>query len=60
MAKSVQHQQASARRALQQALLDQIGLDDVLDGVARLGQGGRDGLDADRPAAEALSAITER
>ena len=44
-------EQAPARRALQEALLDQIRLDDLLDRVARLGQRRRDGLDADRPAA---------
>ena len=53
MAEGVRGQQAAARRALHEALLDQIGLDDVLDRVARLGQRGRDRLDADRPAAEA-------
>ena len=36
----------SARSALHEALLDEIGLDDVLDGVARLGEGRGDGLDA--------------
>ena len=45
-------EQAPARGALQEALLDQIGLDDVLDGVARLRQRRRDGLDAHRAAAE--------
>ena len=34
-----------------EALLQQIGLDDLLDGVARLRQRRRDGLDADRSAA---------
>ena len=33
-----------------EALLQQIRLDDLLDGVARLRQPRRDGLDADRPA----------
>src|SRR5689334_22915276 len=54
MAKSVRRQKPSARRALQETLLDQVRLDDVLDGVARLGERGRDRLDAHRPAAEAL------
>jgi hypothetical protein len=51
-----QHQSfvAPARRALDEALLDQIGLDDLLDRVARLGQRGRDRLDADRAAAVIL------
>ena len=47
-------QQPPARRALQEAFLDQERLDDVLDGVARLRQRGGHGIDADRPAAEAL------
>jgi hypothetical protein len=51
-------QHAAARRALDEALLDQIGLDDVLERVARLRRG-RDGLDADRPAAE-IAAIMVR
>src|SRR3546814_20234623 len=45
-------QQAAARGALQEALLDQVGLDDVFQRVARLGQGGGAGLDADRTALE--------
>jgi hypothetical protein len=40
-----------ARRALDQALLEEVGLDRLLDGVALLGEGRRDRLDADRPAA---------
>ena len=52
MAEGVAGQQAAARRALQEALLQQEGLDDVLDRVARLGERRRDGLDADRAAAE--------
>ena len=44
-------EQTPARRALHEALLDQIRLDDLLDRVARLGQRRRDGVDADRPAA---------
>ena len=46
-------QHAAARRALDEALLDQIGLDDVLDARrAARDSAGRDRLDADRPAAE--------
>jgi hypothetical protein len=45
-------EQAAARRALDEALLDEKRLDDFLDGVARLGKRRRDGLDAHRPAAE--------
>ena len=52
MLPGIRRKHAAARRALDEALLDQIGLDDVLDGVARLGQAGGDRLDADRPAAE--------
>src|SRR5579883_3239284 len=44
-------EQAPARRALDQALLDQERLDDLLDRVARFRQRRRDGLDPDRPAA---------
>ena len=43
-------QHAAARRALDEALLDQIGLDDLLDRVARLAQRRGDGFDAHRPA----------
>ena len=43
-------QHAAARRALDEALLDQIGLDDLLERVARLAEGGGDGFDADRAA----------
>ena len=50
----MRRQQPPARRALQKALLDQIGLDDLLDRVARLGQRRGDRLDADRPAAVIL------
>ena len=45
-------EQPSARRALHEALLDKIGLDDILDRVARLRQRRRDRLDPDRPAGE--------
>ena len=45
-------QQPPARRAVEEAQLQQIGLDDVLDGVARFGQRGGDGVDAHRAAAE--------
>ena len=44
----------AARRALHEALLDQIGLDDLLDGVARLAQRRGKGLDADRTAGVAF------
>src|SRR6185437_13534873 len=46
--------EAAARRALEQALLDQEWLDDLLDGVARLGQRRRQRLDADRAAGVVL------
>ena len=51
MAEGVRGQEPAARRALDEALLDQERLDDLLDGVARLRQTRRDGLDPDRPAA---------
>src|SRR5436305_13113373 len=51
MAEGLWRQQPTARRALEQAALDQVRLDDVLDGVARLRQRRRQRLDADRPAA---------
>src|SRR4051794_32801346 len=52
VAEGVRGQHAPARGALHEALLDQEWFDDVLDGVARLGERSRDGLDADRAAAE--------
>src|SRR5665213_1156113 len=51
MAEGVRRQQPAARGALQIAALDQIRLDDVLDGIAWLRQGRRHGFDADRAAA---------
>src|ERR1700722_15262316 len=51
MADRVAGQEPPARGALDEALLDQERLDDLLDGVARLRQGRRDGLDPDRAAA---------
>src|SRR2546423_9475563 len=51
MAEGVAGDQPAARRALQEAALDQVGLDDVFDGVARLRQRGRERLDPDRTAA---------
>src|SRR5580693_365338 len=51
MAERMAGQEASARSALEEALLDQERLDDLLDGVARLRQRRGDGLDADRAAA---------
>ena len=47
-------QHAPARRALDQALLDEIGLDHVLDHVARFRERRGQRLDADRPAAVVL------
>src|SRR5215469_5800527 len=51
VAEGVRGQQPPARRALDEAALDQEWLDDLLDGVARLRQSSRDGLDPDRAAA---------
>src|SRR5271168_2151971 len=48
---AVHGDEPSTRRALQEAALDEIGLDDVLDGVARLRQSGGQRLDADRTTA---------
>ena len=52
MTKGVRRQDSSARRPLHKAELDEIGLDDVLDRVARLRERGGDGLNPNRPAAE--------
>src|SRR5450631_3406147 len=52
MAERMRRQYAAARRALHKTLLDQEGFDNVLDGVARLGQRGGDRLDAGGAAAE--------
>src|SRR5277367_3789478 len=52
MAEGVRGQESPTRRALHKAKLDEIGLDDVLDRVAGLGERGGDGLDPDRTAAE--------
>ncbi len=52
MSKGRASQQAPARRALHEALLHQIRLDDLLDRVSRLAEGGGDGLRPDRSAAE--------
>ena len=54
MREGLWREQPAARRALHEALLDQVGLDDVLDRVARLRQRRRDRLDADRAAGEIL------
>jgi len=45
---------APARGAHHEALLDQVGLDDVLDGTALLADRGGQALDADGSAVEAL------
>src|SRR5580693_8991164 len=52
MTEGVRRQKTPARRALHEAKLDEIGLDDVLDRVAGLGERGGDGLDSDRAATE--------
>src|SRR5579863_1733788 len=53
MLEGVAGQRPSPRRALNEALLDQIGLDDFFDRVARLRKRSGDGLDADRAARKA-------
>src|SRR5437588_5113024 len=52
MLERMRRQQAAARRAADEALLDEERLDDFLDRIARLRQRGGDGLDADGTAAE--------
>src|SRR4029077_7318844 len=52
MTEGVGCQKPAAWRALHKAKLDEIGLDDVLDRIARLGERGGDGLDSDWTAAE--------
>src|SRR5277367_5044236 len=52
MCESSPRHNAAARRALHEALLQKIGLDDLLDRIARFAQGGGDRLDADWAAAE--------
>src|SRR5438309_105305 len=59
MAEGVRREQASARGALDETFLDQKRLDDLLDGVARLRQRRRDGLDPDRPAAIVLRDVDQ-
>src|SRR5215216_2325993 len=51
VAEGVRREQAAAGSALHEPALDQERLDDVLDGIARLGKSRRDGLDPDRTAA---------
>ena len=60
MAEAAIGQHAAARRALQQALLHQIRLDDFLDHVALLAQRRRQRLDADRAAGDSCSAMQPR
>src|SRR5438067_11917689 len=45
---------ASARRAVEEAYLDEVRLDNLLYALALLADRGRDGADADRPAVELL------
>src|SRR5580704_19045109 len=52
MAEGVRRQEPPARRALHKAELDEIGLDDVLDRIAGLGERCSNGLDSDRTTAE--------
>ena len=59
VAEGLRGQQSSARRALDETFLDQERLDDLLDGVARLGQRRGDGFDSDRAAAVVLRNIDE-
>src|SRR5690606_7627203 len=50
MLESEARQHAPARRTLNEALLQQVRLDDLLDGIARLAERGSDGLDPYRTA----------
>src|SRR5215470_13281647 len=50
IAETLAGEHAAARRALQQALLDEVGLDHLLDDVALLGERGGQRLHADRAA----------
>jgi len=50
MLEARRRQHAAPRRALDQPLLQQIGLDHLFQGVAAFRQGGGQGVDADRPA----------
>src|SRR3712207_4552544 len=52
MGEALRREETSARRALEESLLDQVRLDNVLNGVARFRQRGGDRLDPDRPAPE--------
>ena len=47
-------QDPAARGPLDQALLEQVGLEDVLDRVGLLADGDREGREPDRPAGELL------
>ena len=55
----LKRQHAPPRRAADEALLQQIGLDDLLQRIARLRQRRRDGLDADRSAVVVLGDAVE-
>src|SRR5215831_9232362 len=54
MTEGVRGQEPPARGALEKTFLDQKRFDDFLDGVARLGERRRDGLDPDRATAVVL------
>ena len=57
MAPGAGGQGAAARRALDEALLQQERFDDILDRVARFRERRRDRLNPDRAAAEVLSGM---
>src|SRR5437763_10259954 len=59
MLEGMRRQQAAARGAADEALLDEERLDDFLDRIARLRQRGGDGFDSDRAAAEIHGDATE-
>ena len=51
---------AAARGALQVALLDEVGFDDVFQGAAFFANAGSQGIEADRPAAEVFDDDVEQ
>src|SRR5690554_1594813 len=59
MAEGLRRQNAAARRALNVTVLNQIGLDDLLDRIPQLGERRGNRFNSDRPAAEIDSDLHE-